>query len=72
MSEQRISQTMLWQARRDKAHGHNEAFSRPLKDWRGALSCTGNGMKELCSLAKGSLRRIDNLRVNGNNELQGI
>ena len=47
MSDQRISQTLLWQAWRDKAHEYNETSTQPLKDWRGALLCTENGMVEL-------------------------
>ena len=32
MSDQRISQTLLWQAGRDNAHGYNETSTRPLMD----------------------------------------
>ena len=32
MSDQRISQTLLWLAGRDNAHGYNETSTRPLMD----------------------------------------
>ena len=47
-----VSQTLLWQAGRDDAHGYHETSSRPLMDWRGVLLRTGIGAAELCGLAK--------------------
>ena len=46
------SQTLLWQAGRDDAHGYHETSSRPLMDWRGVLLRTGIGAVELCGLAQ--------------------
>ena len=45
------SQTLLWRAGRDEAHGYHETSSRRLMDWRGVLLRTGIGAAELCGLA---------------------
>ena len=47
-----VSQTLLWQAGRDDAHGYHETSSRPLMDWRGVLLRMEIGAAELCGFAK--------------------
>ena len=47
-----VSQTLLWQAGRDDAHGYHETSSRLLMDWRGVLLRAGIGAAELCGFAK--------------------
>ena len=47
-----VSQTLLWQAGRDDAHGYHETSSRLLMDWRGVLLRAGIGAAELCGPAR--------------------
>ena len=53
-----VSQTLLWQAGRDDAHGYHETSSRPLMDWRGVLLRTGIDAAELCGFAKAARRAM--------------
>ena len=53
-----VSQTLLWQAGRNDAHGYHETSSRPLMDLRGVLLRAGIGAAELCGPARAACSTI--------------